>query len=217
MLSEVHRHTGTNRQLIADLCSEMGDDRLETASLCAGWSCRDVLGHLVMSVDLSFPRFLLEVARDWGRVSATSDRLALIYGDRPVRDLVRTLRTHSDAAVSPPGVGRLGPFTDSCIHMRDIAIPLGMAVSPPVEDWAMALAFLTTPRARAAGFLPRKRLDGLALHASDHPWSSGSGAAVVGSSEALALSISGRPVLLHELSGDGVSILRGRIVGSDDG
>lgn len=161
MPHEVHLRTTANRRAIARLFAQLGDDQLGTPSLCAGWTCRDVLGHLVMSVDITMPRFLLAVARDRGRASVTSDRLARAYGARPVPDLVQCLDKRSDAALSSPGVGALGPFADSCIHMRDVAIPLGIATSPPAEDWARVLEFLTTPRARAAGFLPRGSLDGL--------------------------------------------------------
>jgi hypothetical protein len=76
------------------------------------------------------------------------------------------------------------------------------------------LDFLTTSRARAAGFLPRGRLDGLKLRASDGDWSSGSGALVTGTSEALVLSLTGRPALLGDLAGAGVPTLRRRVLAS---
>ena len=212
MPDEVQLRTAANRKTMARLFAELDADQLGTPSLCTGWTCRDVLGHLVMSLDLTFVRFLLEVVRDRGRAGVTSDRLARAYGARPVSDLVQRLRDRSDVALSPPGVGALGPFADSCIHMRDVGIPLGIATSPPVQDWVRVLDFLTTPRARAAGFLPRGRLEGLRLHATDLTWSSGSGALVAGTSEALAISLTGRTALLDDLIGDGVPMLRRRVL-----
>jgi uncharacterized protein (TIGR03083 family) len=212
MPDEVHVRTSANRRAIARLFAQLDAAQLGAPSLCAGWTCRDVLGHLVMSVDITMPRFLLAVARDRGRARVTSDRLARAYGARPVPDLVQCLDERSDAALSSPGVGALGPFADSCIHMRDVAIPLGIATSPPAEDWARVLEFLSTPRARAAGFLPRGRLDGLRLQASDTTWTSGSGAPVTGTSEALAMALTGRPALLEELAGSGVPTLRRRVL-----
>lgn len=212
MPNEVHLRTTANRRVIARLFAQLDDDQLGRPSLCTGWACRDVLGHLVMSLDLTYFRFLLEVARDRGRASVTSDRLARAYGARPVHDLVQHLNERSKVALSPPGVGAHGPFADACIHMRDVAIPLGIATSPPVQDWARVLEFLTTPRARAAGFLSRGRLEGLRLQASDTTWSSGSGALVTGTSEALAMSLTGRPALLDELVGAGVPTLRQRVL-----
>lgn len=135
-----------------------------------------MLGHLVMSLEGSFTRFLVEVARDRGRAGATSDRLARTYGARPVEGLVRVLRDRAGTSLSPPGIGPLGPFADSCIHMRDVAIPLGLPTTAPPQDWARVLEFLTTPRARAAGFVPRGRLDGLRIAPTDQSWTSGSGA-----------------------------------------
>src|SRR4051812_32782867 len=96
--------TAANRTALANLCAGLTDAELAAPSLCAGWRCRDVLGHLVMALELSFPRFLLEVARDRGRASRTSDRLARAFGDRPTAELVRALRQHSGDAVAPPGI-----------------------------------------------------------------------------------------------------------------
>lgn len=212
MPDELHLRTTFNRRVIARLFAQLDDGQLSTPSLCEGWMCRDVLGHLVMSLDLSFSRFLLEVARDRGRAGVTSDRLARAYGARPIHELVRLLDERSDVALSPPGVGAHGPFADSCIHLRDVAIPLGIPTSPPVEDWVRVLEFLTTSRARAAGFLPRGQVDGLQLQASDDTWRSGSGDLVTGTSEALAMSLTGRPALIDDLAGAGAPTLRERVL-----
>lgn len=212
MPDEVSSSTVANRRVIAQLFAELDENQLTTPSLCVGWTCRDVLGHLVMAVDLSLPRLLLEVVRDRGRAAVTFDRLARAYSARPVQDLVRRLDERSGVAVARPAVGALSPFADSCIHLRDVAIPLGIPTSPPVRDWVRVLGFLTTSRARVAGFLPRGRLDGLELHASDGGWSSGSGAPVSGTSEALVMSLTGRSALLADLTGAGVPTLRQRLL-----
>lgn len=212
MTVDVPARTTANRLLVADLFARLDEDQLATPSLCEGWTCQDVLGHLVMTVDMSVPRFLLQVARDRGRADAASARLARAYGERPVADLVRVLRERSGEALSSPGVGPMGPFTDACVHLRDAAVPLGISTSPPVQDWARALAFLVTPRARAAGFLPRGRLEGLSLRASDDPWSAGDGPEVVGTAEALALAVTGRRARLDDLSGAGAPLLRRRVL-----
>lgn len=211
MPDDVQARTAANRRAIADLFADLDDDQLDTPSLCAGWRCRDVLGHLVMSLDLAFPRFLLEVLRDRGRAGHTSERLARSYADQPAHQLVEHLRRRSSAALAPPGIGPGGPFADSCIHLRDVAIPLAITTTAPVTDWVRVLDFLTTPRARRAGFLPRGRLDGLGLRATDHSWSSGSGALVTGTSEALAMSITGRTALLTHLDGEGATTLSERV------
>ncbi|MEJ5946113.1 maleylpyruvate isomerase family mycothiol-dependent enzyme [Pseudokineococcus basanitobsidens] len=211
MTDDLARRTVANRRRVADLVERLDEAQLASPSLCAGWSCRDVVGHLVMAVDLSVPRFLLEVLRDRGRVARTSTRVAQQVGARPVPDLVHALREHAGDRLSPPGVGPTGPFVDSCIHLRDIALPLDLDDGPPLEDWARVLDLLRTPQARAAGFLPRGRLDGLRLRATDQGWSAGTGAEVAGTSEALALAATGRAVGLAELEGPGLPLLRQRV------
>ena len=181
-------------------------------SLCEGWTVRDVLGHLVMSLETGFGQFLVEVVRDRGRVARTSQRLARQVAARPVPELVGILRQRRDAEVSAPGVGPMGPMADTCIHLRDVAIPLGLSTTAPLEDWRRVLAFLVTPRARAGGFVPRGRLRGLRFTATDQEWSGGDGTdEVTGSSEALALAMTGRAIGLDQLSGLGVAVLRARV------
>jgi hypothetical protein len=57
----------------------------------------------------------------------------------------------------------------------------------------------------------KKRAEGLRLIATDVDWSSGQGPEVRGTGEAVLLAITGRPVALDELTGDGVDTLRARI------
>jgi hypothetical protein len=104
----------------------------------------------------------------------------------------------------------MGPMADSCIHLRDAARPLGLDVTPPSVDWRIVLDFLVSPTARR-GFVPKGRLDGLRFHATDLDWRSGDGAEVTGPGEALALAMTGRPVALADLEGDGVPVLRHRL------
>jgi uncharacterized protein (TIGR03083 family) len=212
MGEDLPSRTASNRHRMAVLFAELDEDQLDAPSLCAGWTCRDVLGHVVMCIEVGLARFLLEVARDGGRSARTSDRLAREFGRRAPGDLVDVLSRRSADAVSQPGVGVFGPFADSCIHMRDVAIPLGLPATPPESDWVEVVDFLTTSRARAAGFLPRGRLDGLALRVDGHDGEWGDGELVTGSGEALVLSLTGRPVLLDRLAGPGASALRERVL-----
>jgi hypothetical protein len=58
---------------------------------------------------------------------------------------------------------------------------------------------------------PRRRARGLRFVATDVPWSNGDGPEVRGTREAIALAIAGRGVVLEELDGEGVAVLRQRI------
>ena len=139
-------------------------------------------------------------------------RRARAHGARPVRDLVQRLHEGSEVALSAPGVGAEGPLRGLLHAHARRRNPIGHATSPPEQDWVRVLDFLTTRRARAAGFLPRGRLEGLRLQATDTTWSSGSGALVAGTSEALAIPLTERTALLDDLIGDGVPMLRRRVL-----
>ena len=56
-----------------------------------------------------------------------------------------------------------------------------------------------------------KRMEGLALQATDTAWKAGEGAVVTGPLEALILTMTGRPVTLPELTGPGAAVLAARI------
>ena len=57
----------------------------------------------------------------------------------------------------------------------------------------------------------KKRADGLHLLANDLDWSHGEGPEVCGRGEAILPALTGRPVVLDELTGDGLALLRDRI------
>jgi hypothetical protein len=63
---------------------------------------------------------------------------------------------------------------------------------------------------RAVGFVAKNRLTGLRFEANDIGWSWGAGRVIRGEAEAVMLALTGRPVVLPELDGDGVTILRDR-------
>jgi hypothetical protein len=59
----------------------------------------------------------------------------------------------------------LSGLTDVLAHGGDIKIPLGLPYAPDPERVAMALNFLTGPT--PFGFIPRRRLRGICLYATD--------------------------------------------------
>lgn len=72
------------------------------------------------------------------------------------------------------------------------------------------LDFLVSKPA-AKGFIPRGRLSGLRFVATDQDWRHGDGPEIIGSSEAVAMAVSGRPAALDDLAGPGLDVLRRRI------
>jgi uncharacterized protein (TIGR03083 family) len=207
---DIFRRTTANRLRAADMLSSLTPEQWSTPSLCAGWTIRELGGHLLMPMELSVPRFLLALVRARGSADGAVDVMSRSLAQRPTDEIVRTLIEKADSRVRPPGVGPLGPMADSCIHLRDAARPLGLDVTPPPDDWRVVLDFLHS-RAARRGFVPSGRLAGLCLRATDQDWRAGEGLDLAGPSEALALAMTGRPAALADLDGDGLPTLRGRL------
>ena len=193
------------RRRVADLFEGLDDWQWGTQSLCSGWTVREVAGHLVVPFNVSGARFVLGVLTS-GSFHRYSTKVARQQAGRPTAELVATLRDHADDRFVPPGSGPLAPLTDLAVHCRDVARPLALETSASPEAWLAVLGFLVSPRARR-GFVPRGRISGLHLAATDQHWESGQGPAVRGTCEALAMAVAGRPSALADLEGDGVVAL----------
>jgi uncharacterized protein (TIGR03083 family) len=210
MTADLFARTSANRRLAADLFASLTEEQWATPSLCAGWTVRDLAGHFLMPLEVSFPAFLVHLLRERGSFDRTADRISRQLAQRPTTEIVAVLREKADVHTAPPGLGPAGPFTDSCVHLRDAARPLGSPVSPPLADWRAALDFLVSARARR-GFVPAGRLAGLRLQADDQDWAHGEGPLLTGPSEALAMAVAGRSAALSDLSGPGVAELAARL------
>lgn len=145
----------------ADLVAGLNSDQLATPSLCAGWSVRDVVGHLVLASDPPKARLFAAVIRAKGSYDRAMDRLSRAEATRPFPDLVANLRANADSRFAVAGVGPRGPLTDVLVHTVDIAVPLRLSWSAPSDAVRASLEFATSSRAGA--FVPRGRLSGLRL------------------------------------------------------
>src|SRR6478609_2060252 len=158
---DVVARTAVNRRLIADFFDGLDDDQLDARSLCAAWSVREVLGHLVMPLTTGLGSFVGHVIRAKGSVNRASELAATGLAERPVAELTGLLREHAEMKVPRP----MGQLADTCIHLRDCARPLGLEDGADLSDWRSVLDWL--PSRQATGFVPRRMLAGLALRATD--------------------------------------------------
>jgi len=211
----VYRIATANRLLAADMFADLTPEQWRTPSLCAGWTVREVAAYFLepLETEVGTLKLLAYLVRYRGSLDRMVDDTTRTVAARPTDELVAGLRERASTRLTPPVIGPLGPMTDTCIHLRDAARPLGLDVCPPPASWRPALDFLVSKPA-SRGFIPRDRLAGLRLIASDQDWQHGDGAEISGSSEAIAMAISGRPAALDDLAGPGTDLLRPRIVPS---
>jgi uncharacterized protein (TIGR03083 family) len=212
--AETYARTTSNRLLIADFLAALDDTQWQADTLCAGWTVHHLAAHLIQPMLVGFGRFLVTALRYRGDTDRTVDHFTRQLAAQPRDELIAQLRAHAADRVNPPRIGPMGPFADTCVHLRDIARPLGLATDVPVEHWRSLLDYLTGP-AVAPALVPRGRLDGLELVATDTEWRNGSGAVLTGPVEALGMAACGRPAALEDLDGPGRAVLAGRLAPAD--
>lgn len=174
-------------------------------SLCAGWTTRDVLGHLVTPFEVSLPRMVVSMLRH-GPAGAM-DVWARSIAQRPAAELVDLLEANAGSTFHPPGMPLAAPYTDVLVHGLDIRWALqGHPSVDHVDPAAVVptLEFLTTRKAVGV-FLPAGRLDGVRLVAEDTDFSSGSGPTISGPALALAAGACGREPAYALLDGEGLT------------
>jgi uncharacterized protein (TIGR03083 family) len=208
--AEIYQLTTGNRLMIADFLDTLDDTQWDCPTLSAGWTVREMAAHFVQPMLVGFGWFLLISFRYRGNTDKTVDHFTRQIAQSPPAELIALLREHAKDQVNPARVGPMGPFAETCIHLRDIARPLGLSADVPIEHWRILLDYLTSPTV-APALVPAGRLDGLHLLATDTDFSNGAGALVSGPIEALAMAATGRPAALTDLDGPGLSILASRI------
>ncbi len=196
------------RRELAGFAAGLTAEQQRVQSLCSAWTVHDVLAHLVMPLEVGIPRFALAMLVARGNFDRANVRLTSGVARRPFGELVEVLRQKAGSRFTPPGAGPEAPLTDLLVHGWDVRRPLGLPRTVPEERLRVALDHLAT--GGGAGIVPRGRLDGLRLEATDLDWAHGQGAPVRGTAEALLLSVSGRSAALEDLAGPGVPILRDR-------
>jgi uncharacterized protein (TIGR03083 family) len=205
----VYVASARERHGIADLIIGLDADQLSSPSLCQGWTIRTVAAHLVAATTPSKLPFVLELVRHRGDAHATNDAIARRIATQPAGELATRLRRNADSRFAPPFVGPRGPLTDVLVHGGDMRLPLGLPHTPDPEHVRPALEFVTT--GRPVGFVPRGRLRGLRLVATDLDWTWGDGATTEGRGIDLLMAVCGRHTVLTHLTGAGTDVLRDRL------
>lgn len=202
--------TTEHRLIFADTVDALGEDHAGDPTLCEGWDVRTLTGHMLQPILVPSWRFLLTAARVRSMARAC-DVVAARLADRPLAEVSNELRQRAGTPSKPWYIGAAGPYADSCIHLRDLALPQGLAVTVLPERWEAVINIIVSPRGQAS-FLPAKGfLDGLAWRATDQDRVWGAGPLVDGTAEALAMTMSGRAAYLDQLDGDGVPLVRDRL------
>jgi uncharacterized protein (TIGR03083 family) len=197
------------RAALARDLGNLTDAQWQTQSLCDGWSVRELLAHLTGAATTTFPTFVVRIARAGFRPHVMTERLIDEHlGTSPADTLARfTASVYAESAPLPfvPKTQWLG---EVIVHGEDIRGPLGI----PHDYSPESLRLLVEHYSRLSMDGSKKRAEGLRFRATDADWASGEGLEVAGPGIALVQGITGRAAGLERLSGDGLPILKERVL-----
>jgi uncharacterized protein (TIGR03083 family) len=198
----IHRE----RVALADTLDGLSPAQWQTASLCAGWSVHLAAAHVLAGAEQTGPRFMAGMMASGFRFNTMVRRDVSRLGALGPHEIVKRLRARATTTNHPPApvMAMLGEVV---VHGEDIRRPLGLDAAPSVDATVACLEMF-----KGANFPvgAKKRISGVRMVASDSDWSHGTGPEVRGPTLSLLLAMTGRPVGLDGLTGDGVAVLRSR-------
>ena len=191
--------------LLADL-GTLTDEQWATRSLCADWTVREVLGHMISTAKMTPPKFFASMAAAGFRFNNMNAKGVATEATATPADGLAHLRSHLNDTTHPPGPveAMLG---EAVIHPADIRKPLGIAHEYPEEALIRVADFYKGSNLIVGA---KRRIDGLKLRATDTGWTTGSGPEVTGPHLSLILAMTGRSAALTDLAGAGVDTLKSR-------
>ena len=196
---------------ISEFCHTLTPEQWDTPSLCAGWRVRDVIGHMSVGYTTGLPTMLAKLSRFGFNVPKASKVESVALASRLTPEQLLEVFDSISRDKLRKGITRFIKPTegllDHVVHHQDIRRPLGQPRQMPEARLVAALEVAPA----LSGFVGSKaRSAGLRLVATDVGWRHGDGPEVQGTGEALLLAMTGRAVVLNELTGDGVEVLRQR-------
>ncbi|GAA2346208.1 maleylpyruvate isomerase family mycothiol-dependent enzyme [Saccharopolyspora halophila] len=182
-------------------------EQWESPSLCAGWSVRRVVAHVISYDELSWFGVFKRAVRGGFRPDRINELGVADYAELGAERLLAVLRANLRPTGPITALGGQIPLVDGTIHHQDIRRPLGMPRQIPAERLRVVLDLaLKAPPTGA-----KKRAEGLTARATDLDWTHGEGPEVTGPGEALLLALAGRKEALGDLDGRGMPMLTERL------
>jgi len=193
------------KALAADL-ENLTEAQWATPSMCAGWSVRDVLAHMVAPAETSQGQFFAKLIGSGFKFNAMADKDIAKRTQGPPAKTLERFNSIVNSTKHPPGPAQTW-LGETIVHSEDIRRPLGIKHTFPDEALKQLADFYKGSNLIIGA---KKRIGGLRLKATDADWSTGDGPEVSGPMLSLILAMVGRKPAYDDLSGDGVSTLRSR-------
>ncbi|MEW1843265.1 maleylpyruvate isomerase family mycothiol-dependent enzyme [Nonomuraea angiospora] len=164
--------TKAERLSLAAFLEDLDAHGWDAASLCDGWTVRDVAAHLTLSTRTTLFVAIKGAIRARGEFNRMVADLARERAARfQPRELIAQLRETAGSARRAPGASPLDPLVDALVHGQDMARPLGRTRELPAGPVVAALDHVVASRFYGGWELLRTTR----LIATDADWSAGEG------------------------------------------
>lgn len=193
------------RSDLAAFLSTLSDQDWHTESLCAGWTVKDVVAHVISYEELTVGGLIKRFAK--GRVVRANEVGVAEYSSLSPHELLEFLNRHLRPHGLTAGFGGMIGLVDATIHHQDIRRALNRPRIVPPHRLLRILPLVPSNPRLGAG----RRIKGLRLRADDIAWEHGDGPEVAGTGEALLLAMTGRRQAAEELTGPGAATLLSRL------
>jgi uncharacterized protein (TIGR03083 family) len=203
---EIWVHIHAERAAMAETLSSLTPEQWRAPSWCAGWSVKDVAGHLLASAEQTPLNFYKELIGAGMKFNVFADRGAKRLSALAPSELIERLKARTSTTNHPPApvIAMLGEVV---VHGDDLRRPLGLehrvpeaALRAVADNWKKSNILIGAKR----------RIGGLRLRATDADWAHGDGPEVAGPLQSLVLAMTGRKGSHGDLRGDGVATLAAR-------
>ena len=176
-----------------------------TASLCSGWTVKDVVAHVISYEELGAMGLVKRFAK--GRIVRANQVGVDEFAALTPQQLLDFLGNHLTPQGLTAGFGGMIALVDGTIHHQDIRRTLAKPRIIPADRLDRVLGLVPGNPRLGAG----RRIRGLGLRATDIDWAHGHGPEVTGPGEALLMAMAGRPAALADLDGPGRATLAARL------
>ena len=197
----------------ADLLEQLRDADWRYPSLCEGWTVRDVAAHLTLQ-QMGLGDLLRRLPKYRGvGMNRIIDESARAKAAAPVDLLIAFIRAMVGSRRHNLGVTSRDTLIDIIVHGQDIALPLGLDLSVPVDAAAEAATRVSTLGTRMASVFRPVPWRGFRFTATDTDWSVGEGPEITGPILTILLLLTGRLIALPRLEGEGLASLQQSLAG----
>jgi uncharacterized protein (TIGR03083 family) len=203
---EVWPAVHAERKALATDLDGIDDDAWATATLCRGWTVRDVVAHMTATARMTGPSFFPKLVASGLSFSKLQTKgITAQRGNSPA-DTLAHFKDCIELTTGPPGPDETS-LGEVIVHAEDIRRPLGITHSYPPADVIRVADFYTGSNLIIGS---KTRVSGLTLEANDADWRHGAGPMVTGPILSLVMAMTGRKAVLDDLTGEGVAALRDR-------